>query len=827
MYADRYHLRFRSRDGHRYRVALARRAYTGPVETLTGADVPVRFEHGRQGERDPFDSLIGQKLRLSVLDRYGMGLLSETAQADPTAFLMRLERLVVGLVGGDEPDPEILWAGFVVPGSYETAPGTLHPELTVTASEGFSTLAALAYDPAEEVESVLDTLVAALAPLGLDEVTAGPSSALQTLSAWRPWRSSASGDPVPGDADPLVYVGHRRELWTREADVRTSLLEVLKQLAGRFHLDVFQAGGQWHARQRSALVGAGSAPFDVEIESVALRQQHLNALPGARLARSAYDVEPDLDSLVLNPSFEEGTEPAPPLLPKPYYWQTNPTGAPSGGAARRERYLSFDPSQENQWLLELIPPSNEGLPVEAVRQEQYALVPKLPSGAGFRFDLVANAFWRSLQGSFLESEQLERQPRLTVEVGDYRLMVTTIEAERDVLKGTGAEVKLTAPLFSGVLPIPFVPASGTLAFAAGTEIAFSNGDDDTANSVVLELTREARTGDMVLVGRLSGRLSDGMTAQLAYWQHQSTAAAGFPLPGFVPEAGAIPLVHWTHQTSAYSVEGAPVHGEVRVSCTTGRAPDPTTYEPEYWLDDVRLGLLFSGENARTIARQAAQVLRRHGDELEPRAAYLVGDGATAESYGRLMSRTDDGDGYTDWTATLGGGSVGWKRGSFAAAEASTGLSIDALACREIVYAHGLGSRRFMATLLLRPSDPEIDPASVLRVRHRAVLSARAADSASEIQTRAPLRLGDVLHLPGDPISYTRQVERVEGLGPYLVTLNDPVAQAMERGAAFRFEVPYAIDYMRWDVASGSCYVQATEIRRDDHLHLLEQVITEA
>ena len=826
MYADRYHLRFRSRDGHRYRVALARRAYTGPVETLTGADVPVRFEHGRQGERDPFDSLIGQKLRLSVLDRYGMGLLSETAQADPTAFLMRLERLVVGLVGGPsgtEPDPEILWAGFVVPGSYETAPGTLHPELTVTASEGFSTLAALAYDLQTDVESVLDTLVAALAPLGLDEVTA---QTLQTLSAWRPWRSSASGDPVPGDADPLVYVGHRRELWTREADVRTSLLEVLKQLAGRFHLDVFQAGGQWHARQRSALVGAGSAPFDVEIESVALRQQHLNALPGARLARSAYDVEPDLDSLVLNPSFEEGTAPPPPLLPKPYYWQINPPGG-AGGAARTERYTSFDPSQDNQWLMKLVPPPNEGASHEGLRQEGYALVPRLPERAGFRFDLVANVFWRSLQGSFLEADQLERLPRLTVQVGDYRLMVATIEAERDVLKGSKVELKLTAPLLSDALPAPYAVATGTLLFPAGTELSFSEGNYGSAGVIGLELTEAARLGDEILIGRIDASLDAGLTAQVAYWEHTGTADSGFRLPGFVPGSGQIPLVHWNHQTSAYAVGGGSVHGSVRVSCTTGRAPDPNTYEPEYWLDDVCLSLLFEGESARTIARQAAQVLRRHGDELEPRAAYLVGDGATAESYGRLMSRTDDGDGYTDWTATLDGGSVGWKRGSFAAAEASTGLSIDALACREIVYAHGLGSRRFMATLLLRPSDPEIDPASVLRVRHRAVLSARAAASASEIQTRAPLRLGDVLHLPGDPISYTRQVERVEGLGPYLVTLNDAVAHPMEPGAAFRFEVPYAIDYLRWDVASGSCYVQATEIRRDDHLHLLEQVITEA
>lgn len=719
-YGDRYTVCYRARNGVGFRLAIQVAGYDGPPVELLGVSSVVL----RRSSQDMFAPLVPSVLRVSLPPR-------PRDRRAGTADLAALGGLPDGAVhvtlradlDGDAPGgPDIgpapyevsLFEGYMLPEALVDLPENGLGMIEFQASCGTQHLvnrpavdpASDGYDPAEE-RTVVDWLRGMLAEIASAD---GQEAMIVTSTDWRPW---VPGGEVADTTDPLAALRLRAEAFANENLEGMDQAAALRALCARFGARLMQAPAEgepaWHVLQRGYLARTqalgvarwsyplsgpgGGPPDDADMNpgtrTVADRVRDTLAverggfgggvLAGAQRQRgqgyrevsSAYDFRPELDSVVVNGSFEA-------WVGVPYVTEVAEGWSYTEDLA--ERTLVTGVWADDQYAMVLR--SEDGGARGVTEQATGAVV---PVSAGWRMEAAWTLLTYYIYYEAVEGHTGTPAPLggLALNVGGFAVRQADVTTVLPSLQGDKLTVAIQ-PLTTGTLE-----TAGTEIIPVGTTILFRS-TATWSSDVLAELTlsRPGRVGDRYLVGQLSfagsaTRMNAGAVGSFWYWAETDDAE---PVTGRLRALNEFDDVFDLVSTSSgFTVagttpEGKPVAGPVRVALY-GLAP---VVDGAVFVDDVALRVAANDSAGREAGLASSIGVRAMlpagaGGALAvslPTAdpgGHAVGDGPMPDSATRLRVRAESGGVYD---------TGGWKRGAYAPAEASSGASVDELAACE-------------------------------------------------------------------------------------------------------------------------------------------------
>lgn len=686
-YGHRYTMTFGSLDGYRYRVLFYVYGYAdavSPVE-LDGASEPVVVEWGRRGGLSTlWDPFFASEMRVRFLHEGPLPLAevitgNDVDPADPVGLddysvlaVLQRETNAILDVWSDE------WAGFVLPDTVQDW-AFEKGAVELSAYDGFGVWRSQAYTMTGE-RTLIETIADCLSTINAFDEPNG--HALWTIMQWHPYRASSE---LGAAAVPLSAIYTPESAW-RKADLYTLRYEVMRQVLGRFSMELFQSEGKWYALQPYQM-DSGAFPLSTRGKifdkggTLQLQWNPANyeksaddfdfraGVPrlvsgGASAVASTYDFTPDLDSLLYNASFEEADTAGGYVDPSglyyaPRYWSVTPGVSAGGTAAYCYRYPAvIGPTAEDSWLLLMEAADLGDAPCE-ILQENIHFVPA-------NGDQIFSFRW-NYGDTFLSlpSKPMTAYPT----IGDHYLALTGVGIQEStaVLKGREVTVYVSAVLDG-------VPGAvvGTKIMPAGEVVTFTGGQ-------TLTLSQDVAVGDTQLSGELSDNLSGSEQAGIYYWTTDQSSA------------GLDMSFTWPAAAYLRTPDGADVTGFFSMRLVGAVGPGPTYNSTA---DNLRTQIKIDGRPVRSYTWQAAVARRGQALEVGP---WLIGDGPALESDSRLL--VDDGASGTE--STMQAGAVGWKTGYYGPGESTSGRQIDQHQARELLRTVCRGVEERSITLMLR------------------------------------------------------------------------------------------------------------------------------
>lgn len=661
-YGTKYRVRTRSRDGYVYRYDLRRRGYTGPAYNLFPGVEALEYELGRPGEQAfPILNASSVTCRVDVTRETPENVnLAELRRADATMWQGVLYR---------EEGEELteLWQGYVVPDTFRDSPYEPVNAIEVAAFDGLGVLKNMRYGPSGDRTRLRDMILAGLS--GLDA-----RQSLYTLMRWYPWL------PTAMTGDPLAELESDNDLWRDEAeDVFAHLHEVLAQAIGTFAMELFQGWDGWYAVQPyqltrdvslygynltgASLSGVDASDLRVEGDYPVVRGMQRRLHRPTQHVSVTYDFEPELDQLLVNGGFEDDLE----------GW----VELRSVDVVDSDEVFPDDATSEDQRAVKIAFDSQP----EALQQVRNV---RLAGGARQAFEIQFEAI--------SDQRTIVGNSAIKVRIGDHYLSAGTADvASTTVLAGENTKVRLTDPL--GVfLPgaheddVAIIPEGATLSFTVPR-----GGDPAILDAATLTLTRPARAGDTVLVGRVSNQVDDegaGIELEVYGWGTQSDWHADFGLNADEPRTLRMPAFLRTPT-------GERVSGALEVTLIADEDPlgggTPKSGYVAY--NDIVCESTIDGEPITSETWQAA--VQAPGAAVDVTPDFRLGDGPEEDSFSNLYDSSSG-------EATVQVDKTGWKVDDpYGASEETTGRTLPLVRARERLRLERGGLQWRIMTLLLR------------------------------------------------------------------------------------------------------------------------------
>ena len=848
-YGDVYTADVASMDGHRYRAHVERHAYTGPATALPLRGLVINWgtDGGAVTGAAPLAPVAASRARLRMRD--DAGLLAEVVGAPDGAWRLRVERLTgSGAVAAGGPGT--VWLGYLLQEGYEDAPYGVGTATELTFADGLGLLEArpAAGEGADtgtliDIDTVgttrqgrrlLDLLARHLTDLGADA-----AEGLVTAADWRPWVPS---DVVPATQDPVRSLLALEEAWQDRDGASVSVLAALRAVASRLGARLFQSAGRWHLVQRGLLcrtLGADVPRFayaaeaspsaatvsadDVAVDTRAWLQAGPHDRPRrgitvpVRSVQSVYDVEPDLDDLLVNPGFEIGSTGSAALG-----WTLE------NGAIRRAIALSpipdLNPSSVDAYFVELAA-ATTSTSHDGGKASQANII-FLPGSKAW--ELTAQWQQAVLDAGAVRPTSGEPYNWGALTVGDpsadgWGLTRRVLTSASTMLHGP----KRTIFLQNALMDSPacaegevYVPAgavlrwmrdvSGTVKLVGTQTLDEPIRAGDTLARGTFELS--TTTGDL-FAGELYGVRSGDFCEVYVWEQGAEPGRIGLHHGGWPIEENAFEF-DVRHGTPGCFATGVDVDGNLVTGWLNIEfEQDGDTYLPI--IDDVLLQLRIDGRVVTRSSALAALPAGASGLDVGLEVQTL-GDGPTLATLSGLYAQVAS----KPWVPTVQGTDTGWTDGAYADALAeSTGRSIDLHAARDGLRQLAGPLERVRTTYLLRGGQA-LSPEHVAVHWQLTTLALPATAGTETVYTRAAPRVGRTLVLGG--VDY--EVESVErGAGLYAVGLAEPLASSLPATTRVAYDVPAWWDSMEWDIPSGGVYYDATALDLHAGADFLEEI----
>lgn len=666
-YAPKYRTRAADLSGYRYRIEIAQDGWGGGITDIAPAEGFYDEEVGQQGGGE---RLSNQPIQISSV-RFAVdaspGLLTEFFDAPDREYLVTVERQPFedGAALGSYTNH---WRGFLVPDFYQDEPFERVSRIQLEAIDGLVLLKhnpykgkpaydgdTLYYETEESIWSAFERILHGLYYLK------GGSAAPQDLRVHQRWAPGMSSYNVP---EPVwQHIAVQRENWRegkKGEDAWRSEWDMLEEMLLAFNSTLMQSGFQWHVRQRAGLESTGNVVTQRDssgtVQLVPLERRDASSFTSERGTRrtfmrsaaqasSTYHFGDVFEGFVSNASFEKPVSDEDWTLYTPYPYDGN-----GEVVARREELQQGDtpdPSQENQWRLEMAALAWEGFSytstdkfVEQTLPLRLAANPANEVEIGFEGSLGhTSSSAAEFHDGFLQ--------RLQVQIGGFYLDKQTTTVTRDALRTEEdgiLHVSEILPSGSGAL----VPEGATLPIFD----ASAGGPNAKGERVgTITLSRPLGCGDSALYGQISSDITANGETYVPFftWSTQQARPSIHELFGFPGEWTTASLRTYLRTPAGVAVAGEnptlSVWSDVDISGVPSPSGEAVAYSAR--LDRFRFVVSREG-NPLTQSTVVASV--DSGHTLEG-PTVRVGDGPTTDAASRLRAQDDQGNWHDltgDW-----------------------------------------------------------------------------------------------------------------------------------------------------------------------------------
>jgi len=476
------------------RLEIQEDGFGGTATELSAPETPIEIRWGQQGRKDIFQPLMVSDAKLRFRGDNAGEQVKEIFDAGDTEYRVRYE------LGGS-----LHWQGFLATDLWRDNPNTTVDVVELDAIDGLALLEANESTVGSEASAISGVLAGLLR--GLHDLP------LVTSMDWRSNDASLPAGECPLDYYKILEAAHS-----------TNRRQQLEDIAERFLMKVFQAGGRWHLRQVSAyqtgstdlsrfVMGTGTTTFGTSTTDDvgrALPPKLRTSRPRSRIQRlrtggSIYNYQ-ELGELAENGSFENGG----------IGW----TFTPGGGVSTRKTFdnVSWNPRderQENRWgaYIKFEDGDFNSGGESRVFQEMSSISVENPAA---RFALDFEYAGRNI--GFKDSVGF-----IYISVGSYFLDFRQlgIDVSGTVLKAEDGQVPVTeVPGKDGTVVIP----KGAV-LPVREDYTGANPPSGTFNEVVeyeqtgqVILSEPARAGDTTLQGQITADIDgDAQGVRVHYW----------------------------------------------------------------------------------------------------------------------------------------------------------------------------------------------------------------------------------------------------------------------------------------------------------------------
>jgi hypothetical protein len=650
-YGNKYRYQYVEATGQTCEVQIQQEGYSGSVTDLSASNQGFEITWAQQGQQDLTKPLLVSTARLWFEGDADGEMVKEVFDSGDTEWRVRY------LVGGS-----LEWQGYLATDLWRSDPHSPSDTIALEAIDGLALL--------EDRDAYVDDTTSTYRPhsaidahlRGFDSYEGLHNLPIRTSMDWRPYDLDL---PEPGKDCPLDWVDLRNKSF-QELDDQGEPQETLdarSQLEGlveRFGLQLFQAGGTWHLRQRDQVEdGTALKTWTMEVDQsifgdaqttdVTAELPHRlrrSEKPQRRVERlrtltSTYNYE-DLGNLAENGGFEDYLS----------AWEKN---EPSNGDAQsRAETVTYDNSslerpstQENTRVArinrDVAGPRED--PVLADPAEIWQTAPAHAYNAGPNSSILFE--WMEAHYSKIT------RPTIKIKVGSWYL-------ERRLTQVTSTSLAAK----EGTLYINSLPSGAVIPSGSRCHIYDRDGDprndpehDLTQHVGRIDLSQAAREGDDVLQGDISAEIPSGSYVQYYTWsssQQEITCPQLFEVKTtMVPQSINAPT---------RAPDGSVVSGKPYFYFTI--APDnPKTAADKYiYLDDVSAQMAQDGEPIGQTVYSSLD--DHHGRDLT--LNHRIGVGPSA---GHPRALFDQG------TAEI---LSDWKRGPYGSSESRSGKGLEQL-----------------------------------------------------------------------------------------------------------------------------------------------------
>jgi len=643
-YDTKYQFQSLNGDGDVCTVQIQQDGYSGGVTGLTPAADFFRVTWGQEGQQDLTRPLQISNAELRFIgDSDGQAALQDIFDSSDTEYRVRF------LVAGS-----LEWQGFVATDLRRYNPWIDSETVKLEALDGLALLEnrpAFMFDGLDYID-LYNIIRHVLRPNGENGLHDLP---IYTSMNWHAYGLDFSG---AGSECPLMVLDVPKKAYqelndqgnVEESDgpqVAVDQRTQLEDICERFGLQLFQAGGAWHLRQRDQIedgtslkrwkMPTGEVDFDpATVDDVTATlpasrrtREPVSGVQRLRALKSVHSYD-NLGNLIENPSFEDGLS----------AWKTlNPDNISTTFGAETPKYDDIDQlvtasTQDDKYLLRILPNANNNDEQVTVYQTADAVVEDPgPLGAyRFQMDLAAP----NLPGL-----------QLYVEDGS-----TTYYAEHDVVD---LRDDALAAEEGGKLYIKSLPGEeGRIIIPEGARLPIvDTTDTDPNREGEITLSEPARGGDTILRGKISANVTKASHVTYWYWT-KTESQIGTPSWALTGSTiGSDSLVPQQFDLPRHTPTGEAVVGPPGVSV------QPLNGFDGIGLDHVSVEITIDGEPIEETRFIALDDQYGREQSLQHR----IGDGPTAFHPRRIFRGADD---LLD----------NWKPGPYSSNEVASGKGLE-------------------------------------------------------------------------------------------------------------------------------------------------------
>jgi len=493
-YGTKYRVRWKDIVGRECVVLAQKQDYKAGVTDLLAAETAVEIEWGEQERQDLTEPFMVSSLQLGVVGTADAETMLEEISDTPDQ-----EWRLTYSEGG-----ELFWQGFIAGDLSGANPNRPRETIEVEAIDGLALLENYdAYTDGGQVSAAISRLLRG--GIGYTGLHALP---IYTSMDWRPY------DVVPDGKCPLDVLSTPEKAYQelndqREVEGTLDAQTHLEGISERFGLQLFQAGGAWHLRQRDQIEDGASlkrwkmpsgqpsfndSPTTADVTAQLPHQLRRTEKPQRRVHRlrsleSAFQYD-ELGELAQNGSFEDQLQ----------QWDVqNGTGSEGTTLVSTPLYddVSFldTPSvQGDKCLLKVDPPVIDDDPDPEVEQVAEAAVFDAGPEASYRFEFDVGGLL-----PFLEF-------RIEGDDTTYYLEHGEIEVLEEALQAEDGKIVTRPVLGSGMI----IPKGATLPI-------YDLEPTDPVRIGTVKLSEAARGEDTELQGNIPDGVKQGQKVIYWYW----------------------------------------------------------------------------------------------------------------------------------------------------------------------------------------------------------------------------------------------------------------------------------------------------------------------
>ena len=497
-YGTKYTFGWDDAAGVSCEVRVQKAGYIGSPTTLTAARRPFEVTWGQQGQTDMTQPLLISTARLRFMGSSAGEQVEEVFDSPDRQW--RVQHLEGG---------SLEWQGYLATDLWRDNPDISADTIELEAIDG---LALTENYEADDEGGVLATV--------LNNILAGnnyffndpPTPPIYTSMDWHSYDASIGSGQCPLDVYKFGTKAYKQLDDNGDSEAILDQRAQLEDICERFGLQLFQASGAWHLRQRDQVddgtalkrwkMGTseavfGSSPTTDDVTASLPFQTARTEKPRSRVARlrsvkSSYSYD-DLGELVANGSFEDGLSP----------WTTT-------GTVNRKKYSNTAgnevESQEDTYVLVMddgsvaLPSGDKGSLVE---QD----IPAILYNAGPRSTLeVSWDIYDEINSAGITETRIQ--------LGNYYVQARRIEVAKDTAKADDGTLPLKQPL-PGAVGTLIAPEDATL------RTGDASADDNPGE---ITLTEPARAGDEILHGQISTQVKKDNYVLFFVWSDTTTTS---------------------------------------------------------------------------------------------------------------------------------------------------------------------------------------------------------------------------------------------------------------------------------------------------------------